>query len=106
LRDCGIAAKVTARSEEVNFRAPVRTGQLVELLASVVKVCRSSMKAEVEMTTEDPLSGDRRICTTGRSAMIALDSDGAPPPFRHCRNRPCERAPAMKQSARQFSYRY
>lgn len=69
---------VTARSEEVNFRVPVRTGQLVELVASVVKVGRSSMHVEVEMTAEDLLSGDRRICTTGRFVMIALDSNGTP----------------------------
>jgi acyl-CoA hydrolase len=72
---------VTARSEEVNFRVPVRTGQLVELVASVVKVGRSSMDVEVEMTAEDLLSGDRRICTTGRFVMIALDSNGSPTPI-------------------------
>jgi len=69
---------VTARSEEVNFRVPVRSGQLVELVSKVVKVGRSSMTVEVEMTAEDPLSGDRRVCTTGRFVMIALDSNGSP----------------------------
>jgi acyl-CoA hydrolase len=69
---------VTARSEEVNFRVPVRSGQLVELVATVVKVGRSSMTVEVEMIAEDPLTGDRRICTTGRFVMIALDSNGSP----------------------------
>ncbi len=28
------------------------------------------------MTAEDLLSGDRRVCTTGRFVMIALDSNG------------------------------
>lgn len=69
---------VTARSEEVSFRVPVRKGQLVELVAKVVKVGHSSMHVEVEMTAEDPLTGDRRICTTGRFVMVALDSNGAP----------------------------
>lgn len=69
---------VTARSEEVNFRTPVREGQLVELAARVVEVGRSSMKVEVELTAEDPLTGDRRVCTTGRFVMIALDSNGTP----------------------------
>lgn len=69
---------VTARSEEVNFRVPVRTGQLVELVARLVNVGRSSMQVEVEVTAEDPLSGDRRVCTTGRFVMIALDADGRP----------------------------
>lgn len=69
---------VTARSEEVSFRVPVRTGQLVELVASVVKVGRSSMHVEVEMTAEDLLSGDRCVCTSGHFVMIALDSNGTP----------------------------
>lgn len=71
---------VTARSEEVSFRVPVRVGQLVEMVARVVKVGRSSMHVEVELTAEDLLSGDRRICTTGHFVMIALDSNGAPTP--------------------------
>ncbi|TAL91306.1 MAG: hypothetical protein EPN69_10535 [Rhodanobacter sp.] len=73
-----IMTVVTARSEQVSFRVPVRTGQLVELVASVVKVGRSSIHVEVEMTAEDLLSGDRRVCTSGHFVMIALDSSGAP----------------------------
>jgi acyl-CoA hydrolase len=69
---------VTARSEEVNFRVPVRKGQLAELVARIVHVGRSSMTVEVELTAEDPLTGDRRVCTTGRFVMVALDSNGAP----------------------------
>ena len=69
---------VTAHSEEVTFRVPVREGQLVELVARVVSVGHSSMKVEVEMTAEDLLTGDRRICTTGRFVMIALDSNSTP----------------------------
>ena len=69
---------VTARSEEVNFRVPVRAGQLVELVARVVKVGSSSMQVAVEVTAEDLLTGDRRVCTTGRFVMIALDSNGLP----------------------------
>ncbi|MFC5741462.1 acyl-CoA thioesterase [Dyella tabacisoli] len=69
---------VTARSEQVDFRVPVRKGQLVELTARIVEVGRSSMQVEVEMIAEDLLSGDRRVCTTGRFVMIALDSNGTP----------------------------
>ena len=69
---------VTARSEEVNFKVPVRTGQLAELVARIVHVGHSSMTVEVELTGEDPLTGDRRVCTTGRFVMVALDSNGTP----------------------------
>ena len=69
---------VTARSEEVNFRVPVHKGQLVELVARIVATGSSSMHVEVEMTAEDPLSGDRHVCTTGRFVMVALNAHGAP----------------------------
>lgn len=71
---------VTARSERVDFHVPVRQGQLVELVARVVGVGRSSMRVEVELHTEDPHAGTRQLCTRGRFAMIALDANGRPAP--------------------------
>lgn len=69
---------VTARSEQVDFHVPVRQGQLVELVARVVEVGRSSMQVEVELHAEDALAGTRRLCTRGRFTMIALDGEGRP----------------------------
>ncbi len=72
---------VTARSEQVDFRVPVRQGQLVELIARIVEVGRSSMQVEVELHTEDPHAGTRHLCTCGRFVMIALDVGGRPAPI-------------------------
>lgn len=69
---------VTARSEQVDFRLPVRQGQLVETIARVVQVGRSSMQVDVELVAEDLLSGERELCTRGRFVMIALDARGRP----------------------------
>jgi len=69
---------VTARSEQVDFRAPVRQGQLVELVARIVEVGNSSMQVEVDVIAEDLLSGDVRLATRGRFTMIALDAHGKP----------------------------
>ena len=71
---------VTARSEQVDFHVPVRQGQLVELIARVVGVGRSSMRIEVELHTEDPYEGTRQLCTRGHFTMIALDAGGRPAP--------------------------
>lgn len=71
---------VTARSEQVDFHVPVRQGQLVELIARVADVGRSSMRVEVELHTEDPHAGRRRLCTRGQFTMIALDANGRPAP--------------------------
>jgi acyl-CoA hydrolase len=69
---------VTGRSEQVDFKVPVRQGQLVELVARVVEIGRSSMHVDVDLIAEDLLSGDRRLCTRGRFVMIALDAHGTP----------------------------
>ncbi len=71
---------VTARSEQVDFNQPVRKGQLVETIARVVKVGRSSMHVDVELIAEDLLTGDRKLCTRGQFVMIALDELGRPVP--------------------------
>ena len=69
---------VTARSEQVDFRLPIRQGQLVEAIARVGEVGNTSMQVEVELVAEDLLSGERETCTRGRFVMIALDSRGRP----------------------------
>lgn len=69
---------VTARSEQVDFKLPIKQGQLVETIARVVEVGRTSMQVEVELVAEDLLSGDRELCTRGRFVMIALDARGRP----------------------------
>lgn len=69
---------VTARSEQVDFRVPVRQGQLVEVIARVVQVGRSSMQVEVELFAEDLLDAKRELCTSGRFVMIGLDAHGKP----------------------------
>ena len=72
---------VTASSEQVDFHVPVRQGQLVELIARVGEVGRSSIQIEVELHTEDARAGTRLLCTRGRFTMIALDDAGKPVPI-------------------------
>lgn len=71
---------VTARSEQVDFRRPIKQGQLVEAVASVTAVGHSSMQVDVELIAEDLLSGEREPCTRGHFVMIALDPQGQPAP--------------------------
>lgn len=71
---------VTARSEQVDFKLPIRQGQLVETIARVVGVGRTSMQVEVEVIAEDLLSGSRELCTRGHFVMIALGAEGQPAP--------------------------
>ena len=69
---------VTARSEQIDFHTPVPKGALVELVARVVAVGRTSLQVEVELHCEDLHTGASRLATRGRFMMVALGADGLP----------------------------
>src|SRR3989337_2169045 len=48
-------------SDRVEFKVPVRAGQLVELVARVAEVGRTSVRVAVDMYAEDVATGDRRL---------------------------------------------
>ncbi|HLL22056.1 MAG TPA: acyl-CoA thioesterase [Kofleriaceae bacterium] len=69
---------VTASSEKTDFHVPVRQGQLVELVATIIATGTTSMTVEVVLYAEDPMTGDRQLGTRGRFTMVALDAHGRP----------------------------
>lgn len=71
---------VTARSDQVDFQQPVLQGDLVEVVARIVGIGRSSMQVQVDLVKENLLTGERVPCTRGRFTMIALDGNGRPSP--------------------------
>lgn len=76
----GRSAFVTASSEKADFHVPVRQGALVELRARIASTGRTSLKVEVELHSEDLLTGERRLGTRGGFVLVALDSNGRPTP--------------------------
>jgi acyl-CoA hydrolase len=72
---------VTAASDKVEFLTPVKAGNLIELIGRIGRVGRTSVTVEIEMYAEDLLTGERHLCTTGRSVMVAVDPDGRPTPI-------------------------
>jgi acyl-CoA hydrolase len=72
---------VTVASDRVEFKVPVRAGQLVELVAKVSKVGRTSVTVGVDMYAEDVATGDRRLATSGSFVFVAIDSRGRPIPI-------------------------
>ena len=86
-RAAGIAALrfcrqpvVTVSTERIDFRTPIQRGEIIEAIAKVVYVGRTSMIVRIHIYAEHPLIGDRRICTTGYFSMVALDQAGQPVP--------------------------
>ncbi len=67
---------VTASSEKVDFHTPVREGDLIEFVGRVLRVGRTSVRVGIEMFSENLLSGERKLCTTGEFVMVAVDRAG------------------------------
>lgn len=63
---------VTASCEHIDFIAPARLGEIVELTGRVIKVGKRSLGAEVELVAEAPLSGEQRLCGRGVFNMVAV----------------------------------
>jgi len=83
-RHCGTEV-VTAGIDSLSFKAPVRIGDHVVLKAAVNYVSRSSMEVGVQVTREDPCTGERAIATTAHLTLVALDEKKRPtaaPPLR------------------------
>jgi len=86
-RAAGIAALqfcrqlvVTASTERIDFRTPIQRGEIIEAVAKVIYVGRTSLIVRIHIYAEHALVGDRRICTTGYFSMVALDGEGRPTP--------------------------
>lgn len=73
---------VTAKIEDIEFKVPIVQGELVEVVATVVRVGRTSMRVRVDVSKEDPLTGDSQLCTTGHFTMVAIGPDRRPVPVR------------------------
>lgn len=74
---------VTARSDRIDFSAPVRLGEIVEIVAKVSAVGRSSMTVRVSLRRESTPGGEQVVATTGEFVMIAVDRNGRPVPIAH-----------------------
>ena len=62
---------VTASCERIDYTAPVKLGQIVELTAKVIRVGRTSLSVEVELVAENMIGGERVLCTRGLFHMVA-----------------------------------
>ncbi len=71
---------VTASSEKVDFHSPVLEGDLIEFIGRVKRVGRTSVRVGIEMYSENLLSGERMLCTSGEFVMVAVDRAGSPIP--------------------------
>lgn len=70
------AVTVTASIDHMDFRYPIRVGELVVLKASVNRAFHTSMEVGVKVFSESMLNGERRHTSSAYLTFVALDAAG------------------------------
>ena len=69
---------VTVAIDQMVFRQPIRIGDLVILNAQVAYTGHTSMEAEVQVTAENPVTGEQTHTNTAYLVYVAMDDEGNP----------------------------
>lgn len=69
---------VTVAIDSMVFRQPIRIGDLIILNAEVSYAGRTSLEAEVHVSAENPVTGERTYTNTAYLVYVALDDEGRP----------------------------
>jgi acyl-CoA hydrolase len=69
---------VTVTVERIEFRYPVRVGEVITLTAKLVWAGRTSMKVKIEVGSENIRTHTSRLTNTAFFTYVALDEDRKP----------------------------
>lgn len=72
------ARVVTVAVDSLVFRQPIKIGDLVTFTAEVTYTGRTSLEAEVQVTAENPITGECTHTNTAYLVYVALDDQGKP----------------------------
>jgi acyl-CoA hydrolase len=72
---------VTASTDQISFLAPIHIGDHVVLKASVNYVGTTSMEVGVQVTRENPYSGQSVHATTAYLTIVGVDENARPTPI-------------------------
>jgi acyl-CoA hydrolase len=79
MRHCG-RVSVTARIDALEFKSPIKVGDVVRLTARLNAAFTSSMEIAVRVEREDTGTGKRSLCAEARATFVNLGEDGKPRP--------------------------
>lgn len=69
---------VTVSVDSVRFLHPVKVGSLMLLEAVVTRAFTTSVEVQVQVRSEDPLTGERRKTCSAFLTFVAIDAEGRP----------------------------
>lgn len=71
---------VTASVDHIDFRNPIRIGEVITLKASLNRAFHTSMEIGVKVFSEDILTGEKKHTTSAYVTFVALDAERRPTP--------------------------
>jgi acyl-CoA hydrolase len=69
---------VTASVDYLDFRNPIKVGELIILKSSVNRVFHTSMEVGVKVFSENILTGERKHTSSAYLTFVAIDEGGQP----------------------------
>ena len=69
---------VTVHIDDISFKAPIKVGNHVLIMAAINYVGKTSMLVGVKVVSENPITGVTRHTTTAYLTFVALDDLGRP----------------------------
>lgn len=71
---------VTASMERIDFHSPIKSGNLVELVARVVYTGRTSLTVKVDLYSENAIKKTKEHACEGYFNMVSVNQEGRPIP--------------------------
>ncbi|MEM1270174.1 MAG: acyl-CoA thioesterase [Bacteroidota bacterium] len=71
---------VTASVDTVEFRSPIRLGEIINMEGVLNRAFRTSMEVELNVWAENPRTGERRFCNKAFFTFVAMDETYQPIP--------------------------
>ncbi|MGS2764865.1 acyl-CoA thioesterase [Sinomicrobium sp. M5D2P9] len=72
---------VTVSTDKIDFTKPIPQGTLVELIAHITKVGRTSCVVQVDIFMENMYEDIREKAVSGKFTFVAVDDDKNPTPI-------------------------
>lgn len=69
---------VTAQTDELTFRHPIKLGHFIILRASVNWAGKTSMEVGVKVLSENPVTGEQQHTSSAYLTFVAVDEEGRP----------------------------
>lgn len=96
---------VTASVDNVQFKAPIRQGEVVMIESHLNRAFRTSMEIEIEVWAENPVAGTLRMSNRAYYTFVAIDGEGTPQPVPQLKPETEEEQERYEAAARRREFR-